>query len=216
MIFKKSVVLVTGASGFVGSALTSSLLASGRSVRAASRQPLVRHRAGSFESVVSGDLNNFTDWTAALNSVDSVVHLAARVHVMQDKAVDPLVEFRRVNVLGTLQLARQAADAGVRRFVFISSVKVNGEGTPTARPYTADDVPAPMDAYGVSKLEAEQGLLALAASTGLEVVIIRPWFAIAAGCDTQSAQPGECEQSGEPDTALPGAPRRSQSGVFGQ
>ena len=167
-------VLVTGASGFVGRALTSFLVSSGHSVRAASRQPLLHAHVGGFESVMTGDLDQATDWTIALNGIDSVVHLAARVHVMQDHAVDPLAEFRRVNVLGTLQLARQAVDAGVRRFVFISSVKVNGEGTPTARPYTADDVPAPMDAYGVSKLEAEQGLLALAASTGLEVVIIRP------------------------------------------
>ena len=102
-----------------------------------------------------------------MTDVDGVVHLAAHVHVMQDTAVDPLAEFRRFNVLGTLQLAQQAADAGVRRFVFISSVKVNGEGTLVARPYTADDVPAPADAYGISKLEAEQALLALAASTGL-------------------------------------------------
>ena len=167
-------VLVTGASGFVGQRLTASLCASGHPVRAAFRRPVSLPESSLYESVVTGDLGHATDWKAALTDVGTVVHLAARVHVMQDKSVDPLAEFRRVNVLGTLQLARQAADAGVRRFVFISSVKINGEGTPTARPYTADDVPAPMDAYGVSKLEAEQGLLALAASTGVEVAIIRP------------------------------------------
>ena len=167
-------VLVTGASGFVGRCLTANLTAAGRDVRAALRPSALLPASAGVESVVVGNLDETTDWKAALNDVDSVVHLAARVHVMQDKAVDPLAEFRRVNVQGTLQLARQAVDAGVRRFVFISSIKVNGEGTLKGCRYTAGDVPAPMDAYGISKLEAEQGLLTLAASTGLEVVIIRP------------------------------------------
>ncbi len=167
-------VLVTGASGFVGRCLVATLVAAGWDVRAALRQSAVMPASAGAESVVVGNLDATTNWQAALNNIDCVVHLAARVHVMQDKAEDPLTEFRRVNVLGTLQLARQAVDAGVRRFVFISSVKVNGEGTLKNCPYTADDMPAPMDAYGISKLEAEQGLLALAATTGLEVVIIRP------------------------------------------
>lgn len=167
-------VLVTGASGFVGRRLTAFLVTAGRQVRATSRRPISLSEANSNESFVSGDLLRETDWSLALADVDVVVHLAARVHVMQDKAEEPLAEFRRVNVLGTLQLARQAIDAGVRRFVFISSVKVNGEGTLKDCPYTADDTPAPVDAYGISKMEAEQGLLALAATTGLEVVIIRP------------------------------------------
>jgi nucleoside-diphosphate-sugar epimerase len=170
----KQRVLVTGASGFVGRCLTATLAAAGRDVRAALRQPSPLPVTDRLESVVVGDLGSAANWEGTLNNVDSVVHLAARVHVMQDTAADPLAEFRRVNVLGTLQLARQAVAAGVRRFVFISSVKVNGEGTPPGCPYTADDVPAPVDAYGMSKLEAEQGLLELAASTGLEVVIIRP------------------------------------------
>ena len=174
-------VLVTGASGFVGQHLTAALAVWGRRVRAALRHPVTLAGLGLYESVVVSGLDATTDWTAALTDVDSVVHLAARVHVMQDKALDPLADFRRVNVSGTLQLAQQAADAGIRRFVFISSVKVNGEGTPVARPYTADDVPAPVDAYGISKLEAEQGLLAIAASTGLEVVIIRPVLVYGSG-----------------------------------
>jgi nucleoside-diphosphate-sugar epimerase len=106
--------------------------------------------------------------------VDQIVHLAARVHVMDDKSSDPLVEFRRVNVEGTAALARQAAAVGVRRFVFLSSIKVNGESTEVGRPFTADDVPAPEDPYGVSKYEAEKLLQQIAAETGLEVVIIRP------------------------------------------
>ena len=121
-----------------------------------------------------GDLEPSTDWSVALGGVSAVVHCAARVHVMSDTAADPLAEFRQVNVQGTLNLARQAAAVGARRFVFVSSIKVNGEATQLGRPFTADDAPAPLDAYGVSKMEAEQGLRELSAQTGMEVVIIRP------------------------------------------
>lgn len=123
---------------------------------------------------VVGDLEPSTDWSAALNGVAVVVHCAARVHVMVDVAANPLDEFRRINVIGTLNLARQAAAAGVRRFVFISSIKVNGEKTERGHSFSADDTPAQVDAYGVSKMEAEQGLLALSVQTGMEIVIIRP------------------------------------------
>lgn len=168
-------VLVTGASGFVGRRLTATLVASGRDVRAALRTSVFSPAfAVGSEAVMVGDLEATTDWRTALDGVDGVVHLAARVHVMQDTASDPLAEFRRVNVAGTLNLARQAALAGVRRLVFVSSVKVNGEGTMPGRPYTADDVPAPLDAYGVSKHEAEVGLREIAKATGLEITIIRP------------------------------------------
>jgi nucleoside-diphosphate-sugar epimerase len=104
----------------------------------------------------------------------TVIHAAARAHIMKDEVADPLAEYRRVNVDGTLNLARQAAAAGVKRFIFISSIKVNGEQTPLGQPFTADDTPAPEDAYGISKWEAEQGLQQLATETGMEVVIIRP------------------------------------------
>lgn len=120
-----------------------------------------------------GDLSSKNDWTFALRDVGQVVHLAARVHVMNDESTDPLAEFRGVNVEGTVNLARQAAAAGVSRFVFLSSIKVNGECTELGRPFTADDVPAPKDSYGVSKHEAEQLLRQIAAETGMEVVIIR-------------------------------------------
>lgn len=126
------------------------------------------------EAVAIGNLCSETDWTVALRNVEQVVHLAARVHVMTDKNPDPLVEFRRVNVEGTAVLARQAAAAGVRRFVYLSSVKVNGEFTKPGHPFTADDLPAPEDPYGVSKYEAEQLLRQIADETGMEVVIIRP------------------------------------------
>ena len=125
-------------------------------------------------NVVVDGVDDKTDWRDELVDCDVVVHLAARVHVMYDASIDPLAEFRRVNVQGTLNLARQAAASGVRRFVFISSIKVNGEATQPGQPFTADDAPAPLDAYGISKMEAEQGLRELAAQTGMEVVIIRP------------------------------------------
>ncbi len=126
------------------------------------------------KAVAIGSLSSETDWTAALRNVDQVVHLAARVHVMNDTSSNPLAEFRRVNVGGTAALACQAAVAGVRRFVFLSSIKVNGELTQEGQPFTADDVPAPEDPYGVSKHEAEQLLRQIADETGIEVVIIRP------------------------------------------
>jgi UDP-glucose 4-epimerase len=121
---------------------------------------------------IVGDLDANTDWCDALTGVDAIIHCAARVHVMQETVADPLGAFRAVNLAGTEQLARQAAAAGVRRFVFLSSVKVNGEGGSVA--YRETDLPAPQDAYGTSKCEAELGLREIAAGTGLEVVMVRP------------------------------------------
>jgi UDP-4-keto-D-QuiNAc 4-reductase len=161
------VILVTGATGFVGRALCAELAARGLPARPVSRRPT----PGCF---TIGTIAENTDWTEALQGVDRVVHLAARVHVMNDTAADPLAEFRRANVAATLRLARQAAAAGVKRFVFVSSIKVNGEHTAEGHPFTAADTPRPQDPYGVSKLEAEQGLLQLARETGMEVTIIRP------------------------------------------
>jgi len=167
-------VLVTGANGFVGQAVLLRLNGmSGVTAIGSVRRAAMFADAGAPIATV-GELSAQTDWSGALAGVQAVVHTAARVHVMQEAAVDPLAEFRRVNVQGTLNLARQAAAAGVRRFVFVSSIKVNGEATQPGSRFTADDVPAPLDAYGVSKMEAEQGLLALSAQTGMEVVIIRP------------------------------------------
>jgi len=124
--------------------------------------------------MVVGHIDGATDWSRALNSCTAVTHLAARVHVMAERATNPLLEFRRVNVEGTLNLARQAAAAGVRRFLFVSSVKVNGEGTAESHPFNAADAPAPLDPYGISKMEAEQGLRQIANDTDMEVVIVRP------------------------------------------
>ena len=165
------VTLVTGASGFVGSALCRRLMAEGASVRGAVRQSVT---LPGLDTVDVGDISGDTDWVRALENVSQVVHLAARVHVMNDDSADPLAEFRRVNVEGTRRLAEQAAALGVRRFVFVSSIKVNGEATEPGRPFTATDVPAPEDPYGVSKLEAEQALREICARSGMEWVIIRP------------------------------------------
>lgn len=166
--------LVTGANGFVGSALLSRLSLDGQYyVKAAVRREVSNIPEG-VTPVRVGGLGLETDWQLAVSGVNAVVHTAARVHVMSDTADDPLAEFRRVNVEGTLNLARQAAAAGVGRFIFISSIKVNGEGTLIGQSYTADDPPAPIDAYGMSKRESEDGLRRLAAETGMEVVIIRP------------------------------------------
>lgn len=164
---KHKSLLVTGATGFVGAALCARLAADGWEV-----VPAVRRPSGLPREAVVGNLEAATDWRPALAGCDAVVHLAARVHVMRDTAADPLALYRATNTDATLNLARQAAQAGVRRFVFISSIKVNGEGRDA--PYRESDTAAPEDAYAISKWEAEQGLLRIAAETGLEVVILRP------------------------------------------
>lgn len=161
--------LITGAAGFVGSALVAALNGLGYSV-----VPVVRRSAGMTDEVIVSEIDSQSEWGCAVSGCNTVIHLAARVHVMEDELPDPLGEYRRVNVQGTLNLAMHAAQSGVRRFVFMSSVKVNGERSSPDRPLRDDDVPAPEDAYGQSKLEAEQGLMALARETGMEVVIIRP------------------------------------------
>ena len=166
--------LVTGATGFVGRAVVERLLSRpGRSVVAAVREAPVQ-LPSDIELFRFRELSADQDWSQGLSSVDTVIDLAARVHVMHDTATDPLSEFRRANVEGTLQLARQAAALGVRRLIFVSSIKVNGEQTAVGQPFRAGDVPCPVDPYGVSKLEAEQGLRRIADETGLEVAIIRP------------------------------------------
>lgn len=161
--------MVTGGTGFVGAGLVRQLKEEGIQVCA----PIRLNAAPGFGPVV-GEIDGNTDWREALKSVNVVVHCAARAHIMKDEVSHPLAEFRKVNVEGTHNLARQAFEAGVKRLVYLSSIKVNGEQTSKVAPFSEEDTPAPEDPYGVSKLEAEQGLQRLAAETGLEVVIIRP------------------------------------------
>ena len=191
-------ILVTGANGFVGASVCAKLTGTGFAVR-----PVVRTMS---PAAISTDLlppffANFegdTDWTSALNGVTSIIHLAARVHVMNDTVEDSLAAYRQVNVIGTLNLARQAAAAGVRRFVFISTIKVNGELTTEGRPFKADDKPAPMDAYGRSKAEAEAQLIQLARETGMEVTIIRSPLIYGPGVNGNLAMLISCVKHGLP------------------
>lgn len=169
-------ILVTGSSGFVGTKLLD-------------RFPcdeivgLGRKKPFNLEShqFIEAEINRDTDYSAALSGVSVVIHLAARVHVMGDLVENPLDAYREINTLGTINLARQAVNAGVKRFIFISSIKVNGESSTSGYPFTYADKCKPEDFYGQSKSEAEEQLIALAEETGLEVVMIRPTLVYGAG-----------------------------------
>lgn len=166
-------ILITGVNGFVGRAVWRRLEAQpGVSAVGSVRTPEIAKKNKKWVSM--GELTASADWTVLLEGVDAVVHIAARVHVLNEVATDPLAEFRRINVDGTMQLARQAAAAGAKRFVFVSSIKVNGESTTRGCPFRPDDIPSPSDPYGVSKHEAESALRDLALSSGMELVIVRP------------------------------------------
>jgi nucleoside-diphosphate-sugar epimerase len=165
-------ILITGANGFIGRAVCTAALHAGERVTGAVRRP-VALPTGVQPAMLSSDYGSAA-WHALLSQHRVVIHTVARVHIMNDPSTDPLASFREVNTKGTWDLARQAAAAGIRRFVFVSSVKVNGEETEAHHPYTSADSPAPQDPYGISKLEAEQGLHRIAKETGMEIVIIRP------------------------------------------
>lgn len=167
--------LITGATGFVGRALLNKLLAD-----SSLGQPHLALRSdpsNDFESInhsVVGNINAQTNWIDALHDIDVVVHLAARVHVMNDDSEDPLMAYRDVNVEGTLELVRQSVRAGVKRFIFLSSIKVNGEETIDGNKFSENSIPNPIDPYGISKFEAEEGIKDFCREAGMEYVIIRP------------------------------------------
>ncbi len=178
--------LVTGANGFVGKLLCKELLRQGQSVRAAVRSgnSLIENT----EVIVVGAIDNETNWADALRAVDVVIHLAARVHVMRESATDPLAEFLKVNLHGTSNLARQAACFGVRRLVYVSSIKVNGEQTSATQSFTELDEPSPQDFYSISKWQAEQALWRIAQETDLEIVVVRPSLVYGPGVKGNFAQ----------------------------
>lgn len=184
-------IAVTGANGFVGAAVVAALARSGRAVRPLGRAP-------GADMVAVGDIGPDTDWSQALQGVTCVIHCAARVHVMKETQADALAAFRSVNAAGTQRLAEQAATAGVKRLVLVSSVKVNGEATQPGMPFRASDAPAPQDAYGQSKWEAEQALWAVCQSTGLEGVVVRPPLVYGPGVRANMARLMKLVASGLP------------------
>lgn len=167
-------VLLTGATGFVGRGVLARLRQEDDVQVRVSQRGIAAQWPDGVEVAQIDGLSVAQSWAQALCGVDVVIHCAGRVHVMDERAADPLAEFRSVNVEATRHLAQEAAAAGVKRFVFVSSIKVNGEETAPGLPFTADAAPQPQDPYGQSKLEAEQALFAVAAQTGLEVVVVRP------------------------------------------
>lgn len=190
-------ILITGGTGFVGKELVRRLVERGAAVRVSVRRT-ADNLPSQVQEVLVAAMDGSMNWHEALHDTALVVHTAARVHVMKEAATDPLAEFRRVNVDGTLNLARQAAAAGVRRFLFLSSVKVNGEFTSAGLPFTEEDPPSPADAYGVSKNEAELGLREIAAQSGMEVVIIRPPLVYGPGVKANFAALASVVQKGWP------------------
>ena len=188
-------VAVTGASGFIGSALFHGLIDRNTLVRPVLRSAEIEGRYSG--AVVVPKLDGNTDWSFSLKDIDVVIHAAARTHIMRDESLDPLTEYRRLNVQGTLNLARQAADAGVRRFLFLSSVKVNGEST-AGTAFTENNTAAPEDPYGLSKWEAEQGLWEIASQTGMEVVVVRPPLVYGPGVKGNFARLLDLVRSGAP------------------
>ncbi|WP_250657408.1 UDP-glucose 4-epimerase family protein [Alkalimarinus coralli] len=166
-------ILITGGTGFLGGAVARSLSSNNQCNLVATVRK-EQEIAEGIKHVPVEEIDGSTVWSEAVAGCEVVIHCAARVHVMDDSAVDPLTEFRTVNTDGTLNLAKQAAEAGVKRFIFVSSIKVNGEYTIAGAPFKPDDVHVPADPYGLSKYEAEVGLRKLSQETGMEVVIIRP------------------------------------------
>jgi nucleoside-diphosphate-sugar epimerase len=190
-------VLVTGAAGFVGTSLCQHLLRGGWAVRGTllvSKDPA--SLVEGVEPVVIESLGPDTEWANALHDVDIIIHLAARVHIMNERALNPLEEFRKVNVAGTERLANEAVKAGVKRLVFVSSIKVSGDESPF--PYTPESPVKPTDPYGISKWEAETKLRRIEAKTGLEVVVVRPTLVYGPGVKANFLNLIKCVEKGIP------------------
>lgn len=180
--------LVTGASGFIGRAVCERALNLGMKVRGSHRSPDSQSLVPlGVEKIQIACVNSNTDWSNALKDVDVVIHLAGRVHIARETAVDPLSAYREVNTAGTEQLARAAATAGIKRLVYVSTIKVNGEQTVSA-PFTEADAPRPVDAYSISKWESEQALWRIGNELGLEIVILRPPLVYGSGVGANFSQ----------------------------
>lgn len=190
----KKKILITGANGFVGSHLILRLSKFEYSVVGAVRVC----RVNSPDSIVIGDIDEDTKWRPALNGCDVVIHAAARTHVMSEQSGDVLARFRKVNVQGTINLARQAAEVGVKRFIFISSIKVNGESTSVGDRFDEASTESPLDPYGISKHEAEQALFEISSETGMEIVVIRPPLIYGSGVKGNFAMLSRVVSSGLP------------------
>lgn len=202
-------VLVTGANGFIGRAVSVELIRNNYDIRCVVRKPFQLEGA---KILTIPSLAEQFNWSDLLNGVECVIHTAARVHIHNEKATNPLEEFRKVNVEGTLNLARQAANSGVKRFIFLSSVKVNGEVSEPNSPFKVEDSPNPQDDYGLSKYEAEQGLFLIGQKSGMEIVVIRPPLVYGPGVKANFASMMNILQRGIP---LPfGAIKNKRSMVF--
>jgi len=169
-----SCIAVTGANGFVGRKVCQALIECGHIVHAVTRHPYQGEDSSAYKNFIVDEIGGKTRWVDILKGVDCVIHLAARVHVMSDSSSDPLLEYREINTRGTMNLARQALAAGVKRLVYISSIKVNGESTAINIPFTAQDKCSPNDPYAISKFEAERQLFELSRSSDIDIVVIRP------------------------------------------
>jgi len=189
-------ILVTGATGFVGQAFCERAISEGWRVRAAVRSPENQRLPSEVELVTITSVGPETSWMELLNGIETVVHLAARAHIMNEQVLNPLEEFRKVNVAGTEQLANEAVKAGVKRLVFVSSIKVNGEESPF--PYTPESPVKPTEPYGISKWEAETRLRRIEAHTGLEVVVVRPTLVYGPGVKANFLNLIKCVEKGIP------------------
>ncbi|WNC71198.1 SDR family oxidoreductase [Thalassotalea psychrophila] len=189
-------ILITGANGFVGKHLTKYLITQNHTVTAGTRHACLE--LPQTEQFIYDNFNPSLKWQTALANIDVVIHCAARVHLLNDKSTDPLTVYREVNTKATVELAKQAMATGVKRFIFISSIKVNGESTLPDKPFTELDEPKPTDPYAISKLEAEMQLAELTANTSMDLVIIRPPLVYGPGVKANFAKMISYVQKGIP------------------